>query len=288
MAAVRPQIGFREAGSHRIVGLSECHVMAPELFAMVGSAASGLLARRKGKYAADIELTLTDQGVDCGLKGLSFEGLEQAEGLLDFAGRNALARLTIDDGFGPETRWEPEPVTVTLSGVAVPFPPGAFLQATSDGEAALVGAAREWLAGAGMIADLFSGLGTFAFALAGPAKVLAAEAAREAHLACKAAAGTSARPVHALHRDLFRNPLQPDELNRFDARGARSAARRRARAGDIDRRRARSRGSSISAATRQAGRAMRRCWWRVAIGWRNCARSGSSAGRPMSNWRACS
>jgi len=211
-----PLIGFREAGSHRVVGLAECPVLRPELFAAV-TRLKALLARRKGKYAADIELALTDQGVDCGIRGLTFEGLEQAEGLLDFARENGLARLTVDEGYGAETRWEPEPVTVTLSGVAVPFPPGAFLQATLDGEAALVAAAKEWLAGAGAIADLFSGLGTFAFALAGPAKVLAAEAARDAHLACKAAAGSSGRPVHALHRDLFRNPLQPDELNRFDA-----------------------------------------------------------------------
>ena len=83
------------------------------------------------------------------------------------------------------------------------------------GEAALAAAAREWLAGCPTIADLFSGLGTFAFALAGPAKVLAAEAARDAHLACKAAAGAAQLPVFAMHRDLFRNPLQPDELDRF-------------------------------------------------------------------------
>jgi 23S rRNA (uracil1939-C5)-methyltransferase len=68
------------------------------------------------------------------------------------------------------------------------------------------------------VADLFSGLGTFAFALAGPeTKVLAAEAERAAHLACKTAAGRTGLPVHCDHRDLFRNPLLPDELNRFAA-----------------------------------------------------------------------
>ncbi|MFX8856391.1 hypothetical protein ABTM81_19215, partial [Acinetobacter baumannii] len=92
------------------------------------------------------------------------------------------------------------------------LPPGAFLQATRDGEAALVAAATEWLAGAPVVADLFAGLGTFAFALAGktgaPApKVLAVEAARDAHLACQSAARGQGRPVTALHRDLFRNPL---------------------------------------------------------------------------------
>ena len=100
----------------------------------------------------------------------------------------------------------------------MPFPPGAFLQATADGEAALVAAAKEWLAGSATVADLFSGLGTFAFALAGPeTKVLAAEAERAAHMACKAAAARTGLPVHTAHRDLFRNPLMPDELNRFSA-----------------------------------------------------------------------
>ncbi|PHP39840.1 RNA methyltransferase, partial [Salmonella enterica subsp. enterica serovar Dublin] len=67
-------------------------------------------------------------------------------------------------------------------------------------------------------ADLFAGLGTFAFSLAGPGrKVLAAEAARDAHLACQSAARVTGRPVHGLHRDLFRNPLRTEELNRFAA-----------------------------------------------------------------------
>ncbi|HSG35000.1 MAG TPA: class I SAM-dependent RNA methyltransferase [Sphingomonadaceae bacterium] len=210
------QIGFREAGSHRLVNLSECHVLAPELFD-AARLLRGLLDDRKGKYAAELELTLADQGVDCGIKGLIFEGLEAAEGLLDFARSNGFARLTVDEGYGPETRWEPEPVTITLSGTPVALPSGAFLQATKDAEEALVAAAVEWLRDSNTVADLFSGLGTFAFALAGSARVLAVEAAREAHRACKAAAGTSGKAVHALHRDLFRNPLQPEELNRFDA-----------------------------------------------------------------------
>ncbi|MBC7491558.1 MAG: class I SAM-dependent RNA methyltransferase, partial [Novosphingobium sp.] len=128
--------------------------------------------------------------------------------------------------YGPETQWEPEPVTVTVGpefggGVPVALPAGAFLQATADGEAALTGAAVGWLDGAAMIADLFSGLGTFAFALvkAAPAgrKVLAVEADRAAHLAGQAAARMNGLQVHSLHRDLFRNPLRPEELNRFDA-----------------------------------------------------------------------
>ena len=227
-------IGYREAKSHRLVELAECPVLHPTLFAVlaplrrllirVGQMDQGKGRNRKaGKHAmprlaVDIELALAEQGVDLAIKGMTIEGLAANELMLDFAREQGLARLTLDQGFGPEALWEPEPVTVSLAGVSVPFPPGSFLQATLDGEQALTSAAREWLAGAATVADLFAGLGTFAFALAGPeTKVLAVEAARDAHLACKAAAARAGVPVHAMHRDLFRNPLQADELDRFDA-----------------------------------------------------------------------
>ena len=211
----RPLIGFNEAGSHRVVDMRECHVLAPELFALV-EPLRALLAPRRERYAAEIQLTLADQGVDCAIKGLELDGLAQTEAMLDFCREWGLARLTLDQGYGPETFWEPEPVTVTLSKIPVAFPAGGFLQATHDGEAALVAAVCQGLAGSRVVADLFAGLGTFAFALANPARVLAAEAARDAHLACRAAAHGAGLAVEAVHRDLFRNPLQPDELARFD------------------------------------------------------------------------
>lgn len=235
-SAGRVVIGYREAKSHRLVELEECPVLAPELAALItplrkllitmGKAAPAKKGGRPGKpckqalprLAADVEMALLEQGVDLGIKGLSSEGLAATEAMLAFAQEHRLARLTMDGGYGFETVWEPEPVTIRLGEVSVPFPPGAFLQATLDGEQALAGAAREWLAGAATVADLFSGLGTFAFALAGPeTKVLAAEAARDIHFACKAAADRSQLPVYPVHRDLFRNPLQPDELSKFDA-----------------------------------------------------------------------
>ncbi len=221
-------LGYRESGSHRIVDLGTCPVLAPELVALIaplrkllarhGQSQAKGKAKGKERVAVDIDLALTDQGIDLSLEGLTVEGLAATEAMLDFAGTQRLARLVLDQGYGPEALWEPEPVTITIGTVPVPFPPGAFLQATKDGEAVLITAAREWLGASGAIADLFSGLGTFAFALAGPdSKVLAVEAARDAHLACKGAAARAGLPIHALHRDLFRNPLQADELDRFDA-----------------------------------------------------------------------
>ena len=225
----RVVIGYREAKSHRLVELVECPVMLPEFVVLLTPLRQLLIAlgtgkgKGKGKHthaklAADIDLALTEQGVDLAIKGVAVESLAATEAMLDFARGHGLARLTLDQGYGSEALWEPEPVTVLLAGVSVPFPPGSFLQATLDGEQALSAAVCEWLTGAGSVADLFAGLGTFAFALAGQgSKVLAVEAARDAHQACKSAAGRAQLPIHSLHRDLFRNPLLPEELDRFDA-----------------------------------------------------------------------
>ena len=225
----RVVIGYREAKSHRLVELTECPVMLPEFVALLTPLRKLLIAVGTGKgqgkgrhahakLAADLDFALTEQGIDLSIKGLTIEGLGPTEALLDFARMHGLARLALDQGYGPEALWEPEPVTVSLSGISVPFPPGSFLQATLDGEQALTSAVTEWLAGAGSVADLFAGLGTFAFALAGQgSKVLAVEAARDAHQACKSAAGRAQLPIHSLHRDLFRNPLLAEELDRFDA-----------------------------------------------------------------------
>jgi 23S rRNA (uracil1939-C5)-methyltransferase len=96
-----------------------------------------------------------------------------------------------------------------MSGVPVGFPPGSFLQATEEGEDALVSAVQEALAGARSIADLFAGLGTFALATRA---AYAGEASRDSAAALKRAAPSMAIE----HRDLYRRPLDGGELKRFD------------------------------------------------------------------------
>ena len=208
-------IGFNEEASHRIVDMRECHILRPELFAMVAPLRRLLAALLPPRASGGVRLALADQGADLLLERIGADDLQAAEALTAFAQEHSIARLALDDGYGPQTRWEPEPVTVTLGGIAVPLPQGAFLQATQDGEAVLAAAVREAVSGAGIIADLFAGLGTFALSLGG--RVYAAEGARDAALALKTAANRAQRHVFVDHRDLFRRPLDERELGRFDA-----------------------------------------------------------------------
>ena len=216
-AGKRVTIGFAEEGSHRLIDLQMCAVLDPRLFALVAPLRALLAAILPDKRAAHVKMSLVDQGVDLLLEGVRVEGLAADEALGDFARAQALARLTIDEGDGPQTRWEPEAATVSFGGAAVGFPPFAFLQATPDDEAALVAAVRAAMPETGPVADLFCGLGTFALALGDARPVYAAEAARDVILRLKMAAGRAQRRLAADHRDLFRRPLTPAELDRFAA-----------------------------------------------------------------------
>ena len=210
-------LGFNEAVSHYIVDIRECHILLPELFALVDPLRALLGTMLAPRKTANVHLTWTDQGADVAIDGVSVEGLAAHEALTDFAQTHRLARLAIDEGYGSEPRWEPEPVTTTLDGVAVGLPIKGFLQATADGAEALTDAVREAVGEAAVVADLFAGVGTFAMPIAAKARVLAAEGARDPALALRLAANRSGRAIAVEHRDLFRRPLSEEELSKFDA-----------------------------------------------------------------------
>lgn len=211
------RLGFSAAKSHQLIDLAECHILAPELFALV-KPLKRLLPGFRPKRRLDLQLTLADQGPDLLVTGVAPEGLAAHETITAFATAHGLARVAFDDGLGPETRWEPDAVTVTLGGVPVPLPPGAFLQATREGEAALVEAV---LAGAGApkrVADLFCGAGTFTFALAAKgAEVLAVDdAARLVQAVDQAAKAAKLARIATRVRDLATKPMSPQELAGVD------------------------------------------------------------------------
>ena len=211
------QLGFSTEKSHRIIDLQQCDVMAPQLFALIDPLRKFLNPLIERRRDVQIKMAVVDQGVDVLIENWVARHLSDHEALSEFANQHKLARLSLDEGYGPVSFWEPEPVTVTLSGMAVAYPPYSFLQATPDGEAALVQAVQTVAGNATVIADLFSGLGTFALALAKDRKVYAAEADHDVIAALKFAAGISHAQVFTEHRDLFRRPLTAAELNRFQA-----------------------------------------------------------------------
>ena len=90
--------------------------MAPPLFALLAPLRELLEPRLNRARQVQIKLALVDQGVDVLIENWIANDLDTHEALSEFAKANALARLSLDEGFGPVPFWEPEPVTVTLGG----------------------------------------------------------------------------------------------------------------------------------------------------------------------------
>ena len=211
------RLGFNAEGAHSLVDMHECPVLHPALFTLVAPLRALLGAHLRERSAIGITMTLTDAGVDLLLANLQADSLPVIEGLSDFARAHGLARLSVEGPMGVETLVAAGDPAVRLGGVPVTLPPAAFLQATADGEAALVAAVTDIIGRAGRVADLFAGSGTFALPLSASARVEAVDGAGPAIRALEAAARRAGRPVIVQHRDLFRRPLTADELAPFEA-----------------------------------------------------------------------
>lgn len=209
------RLGLHARRSDTIVAIDGCHVLRPEILAArpVLSALVTLAASR----SSTVRLTVTSgpAGLDVDVAGGRPPDAALRAEAAAVAAAADLARLS----------WDGEPLATARPpfqpmGVArVVPPPAAFLQATAEGEAALVATVEEATAGARRIADLFCGCGTFALPLAVRAEVLAVEGS--APLVAALAAGWRATPglrrVVTAARDLFRRPLLARELAGFEA-----------------------------------------------------------------------
>lgn len=208
-------VGFAGRRSHAIVPIDACPILAPSLKGALPAAwaVAGALAPL-GK-PLDLQVTATETGLDMDVRGSGALRPDRVAALAAVAGEHRLARLTRHG----ELILQREPPVVTMGRARVTLPPGSFLQATLEGERVLAELVIAAIGKAGRIADLFSGVGTFALRLAETARVTAVEGNEAAIEALgRATRGVSGlKPVIAEARDLFRRPLLPMELKALDA-----------------------------------------------------------------------
>jgi 23S rRNA (uracil1939-C5)-methyltransferase len=206
-------LGYHERLTHNIVDIEECPVLAPPLQGRLADirAIAELLVR--GKKPARLTVLFIHAGLD-----LSFDGVQapDARGIAKLAETGAARGLARPSVGGEPVVTLAEP-SLEIAGVVLTPPPSVFVQASAQGETAMTALVTEHLAGTKRVADLFSGLGTFALALARDAQVHAVETNGAALDALTQATRRAAKlkPIDTETRDLFADPLSPKELEKF-------------------------------------------------------------------------
>ncbi len=216
----RVVLGFKARKSWRLVEVTACPVAHPRLVAALPALARIAEAfLEHAKSAPTLHVTLTLTGLDIDVTGVErrsggLSGDARMRAIRAAAGAD-VARLSLA---GDTLMMERQP-TIAFGAATVPLPPGGFLQAVPEAEAAMVQRAVEAVQGAKKIADLFCGAGAFTFPLAAVAPVLAADASAAGIAALKAGMGSARglKPITAEARDLFRRPLAPYDLRGCDA-----------------------------------------------------------------------
>jgi 23S rRNA (uracil1939-C5)-methyltransferase len=213
------RLGYKMRKSWDLVEIAVCPIADPRLQAQI-PALKALAAPlfEHPKSAPTLHVTLTDTGLDVEITGVEARsGGLSADARVILAERAAaadLARVTL----GGEVAYLARQPMVRLGPATVALPPGGFLQATREAEAAMAGFVAEAAAGASRIADLYCGVGTFTFRLAQVAPVHAADFAPQAVQALGAALSTAPglHGVTAEARDLVRRPVLAEELKKTD------------------------------------------------------------------------
>lgn len=208
-------VGFHGRQSVSLIDASVCLILTPAIIAMVKPLEdiTVKLGSRKGELS--FSLTDAENGVDLAIEGSKPITPMEGQELAAWARAHNVTRLSVNG----ELVGEESPPIVRFDGIAVSPPPGAFLQATLAGQTTLTKAVMEALGDAENVVDLFAGCGTFSMPAAGQADVLVVEGEQELLKAAEAGwrKGTGLRAMRFAKQDLFRNPLLPEDLAKFEA-----------------------------------------------------------------------
>ena len=188
-AFYRGHLGFNEAHSHKIIEINSCPLLEPTLNSLISDLRT--LTQKLGGEG-DCFVLKTEPGVDVHIKdGRKAPDLSRLEILGVLAQNDQIVRLMYND-------------IPIFQKTPLVFQADTFLQPSSLGEKTLVDLVLENTGDAQKAVDLFCGYGTFTRPLASAGLSVVGY-------------DSDSRSVSILNemgqvRDLFRNPLLPDEL----------------------------------------------------------------------------
>lgn len=207
-------VGFHARRTHVVVDADPCQVLTPAIVQSLPTLRE--LTKTLGSRRSEIEFHVTDtlNGLDLDIRGCTPPQGVAVQDLFDVC-RDVFCRVSFDAL--PLVAFV-DPL-IEFGPVAVCPPPGVFLQATADGEAALQAAVADALDTPKSLVDLFSGIGTLSLPLAKTTAIHAVEGADAPLEGIKQALRftQNIRPVTTELRNLASDPLTVSELGAYEA-----------------------------------------------------------------------
>ena len=209
------RVGLHRRRSQDIVDMHACPILHPALFAVVQGLRPVLLRLTGLRREGSASVNLLDSGPDLLLRtdaDLSADDRVRLAGLAEQLGMPRINWTRRGQG-GSEPACQLRPAVTAFDGWTTEIPPGAFLQASREGERAIVDAVMAALPAKlparAAIVELFAGCGSLTHALSKRGRVTAYEGDVSAVTALRRAGNPR---VTAVHRDLARQPLRSAEL----------------------------------------------------------------------------
>ena len=233
-------LGFNRFHSDEIIDISTCPLLLPQINSILPNlrnllqdlcALPILPTGRKNKKKmpqlitkGDVYVCAVSNGIDIVLEidcefGLEhrmvvFDWVQQAENIIRISHRHK----PFDNA---EPLIEKSKPQVSMGGCSIYVPAGTFLQASAEGEKALVDLVIKYIGDTrGKIADLFCGVGTFSYPLSklDGNKIISADSSHDLLSGFRHSINTNMLSnIEVLERNLFKYPFVGDELKGLSA-----------------------------------------------------------------------
>lgn len=230
--------GFNQKGSHQIVDIEQCPLLTPELNkslsairTLVENICKETYTEKKGKKlvtksvtAGDVFVCAADNGIDVVLEYDAELPLahrlvvSETIAVEDKIIRVSHRRMPMEEA---ETIVEKLRPIVRMGNYEVSIPAGTFLQPSKAGQEALSSLVLSYLKDIkGQVADLFCGVGTFSYVLAGLSgvKITAADSSKALLKGFQDSLNRNCLTnVRVENKNLFKYPYTENELKNFEA-----------------------------------------------------------------------
>lgn len=205
-------IGFHERKSANIRDVPDCLIINDDVRRVMETFRPFVPHLISEGQKLDILIQCVDGVSEIALTGKLASGWEAQAALGDAVRACDLARISLRarDYESYETLLEAKSFFASFDSLLVNLAPGAFLQPSEEGEAALTDAVLKGVGDASCVADLFCGNGTFTGPLMLGRKIIAVDNAEDAISALQNAG------VNARARNLFKDPMSEKELEGVD------------------------------------------------------------------------